>query len=207
MQHVIRFFLALVLAGVPPRSALADVRVDLELILAVDPSASVDNREFELQVRGMSQAFRDAAAIEAIQGGHFRRIAVTVIEWASDDLQVVNIPWMFIDGPETAYRAAKALEAMGRNIKTGAPSISGALLFAANLFPKNGFRGMRQVIDLSSDGRNNQGSEVQLVRDILVERGITINGLTIMNEHPTLNLYFEQQIIAGSGTFAEIATD
>ena len=185
----------------------AQVPVDLELVLAVDSSASVDNREFELQVRGMAEAFRDRSVIKAIRGGHHRSIAVTVVEWASADFQVVDIPWTIIDSPESADRMATLLENMPRVISTGATSISGALRFSASLFGNNGFDGVREVIDLSCDGRNNQGAEVQVVRDVVIGRGITINGLTILNEHPTLNYYFEQKIIGGTGAFVEIAND
>ena len=185
----------------------AQVPVDLELVLAVDSSASVDNHEFELQVRGMALAFRDRAVVEAIKSGPYRAIAVTVVEWASADFQVVDIPWMVIDGPSSANKMADILETMPRAIRTGATSISGALRFSASLFANNGFDGVRQVIDLSCDGRNNQGAEVQVVRDVVVGRGITINGLTILNEHPTLNYYFEQKIIGGTGAFVEIAND
>lgn len=188
-------------------SASAQVPVDLELVLAVDSSASVDDREFELQVRGMARAFRDPSVIKAIQGGHYRSIAVTVIEWASAEFQIVDIPWMVIDGPRAAEQMAELLETMPRAIRTGATSISGALTFAAGLFANNGFDGVRQVIDLSCDGRNNQGAENAQARQFVVARGITINGLTILNEHPTLNYYFEQKIIGGNGAFVEIAKD
>lgn len=176
-------------------------------MLAVDSSASVDDGEFELQVRGMARAFRDRSVIQAIKSGPYRAIAVTVVEWASADFQVVDIPWMVIDSPASANRMAALLETMPRAIRTGATSISGALRFAASLFGNNGFDGVREVIDLSCDGRNNQGAEVQVVRDVVVDRGITINGLTILNEHPTLNYYFEQKIIGGTGAFVEISND
>jgi hypothetical protein len=190
-----------------PSLGRAQIPVDLELVLAVDSSASVDNREFELQVRGMARAFRDRSVVKAIKSGPYRAIAVTVVEWASADFQVVDIPWMVIDGPESADRMATLLETMPRAIRTGATSISGALRFSASLFGNNGFDGVREVIDLSCDGRNNQGAEVQVVRDVVIGRGITINGLTILNEHPTLNYYFEQKIIGGTGAFVEISND
>lgn len=42
------------------------------------------------------------------------------------------------------------------------------------------YRGKRHVIDVSGDGPNNDGPPVTGVRDALVARGITINGLPIM---------------------------
>jgi hypothetical protein len=200
------FAAAVVLLG-GDRPAVAQIPVDLELVLAVDSSASVDEREFELQVRGMARAFRNPAAIEAILGGPYKAIAVTVVEWASADFQIVDVPWMRIDGPEAAYRMADILDNMPRAVRTGATSISGALRFSAGLFRSNGYAGIRQVIDMSCDGRNNQGAEVEIMRDVVVRQGITINGLTILNEHPTLDYYFRQRIIGGVGAFVEIAND
>ena len=204
LQILIGIAIISIIGSAPAR---AQIPVDLELVLAVDSSASVDDREFELQVRGMAQAFRDRSVVQAIKSGPYRAIAVTVVEWASADFQVVDIPWAIVDSPESANRMAALLETMPRAIRTGATSISGALRFSASLFGNNGFDGVREVIDLSCDGRNNQGVEVQVVRDIVVGRGITINGLTILNEHPTLNYYFEQKIIGGTGAFVEIAND
>lgn len=201
------FATAAIVVLVGYRPAAAQVSVDLELVLAVDSSASVDDREFELQVRGMARAFRDPAAIEAIQSGPFKSIAVTVVEWASADFQVVDIPWMLISDRQSAHHIAQILDNMPRAIRTGATSISGALRFSARLFGDNGYKGIREVIDMSCDGRNNQGAEVEVVRDAVIAQGITINGLTILNEHPTLNHYFEQRIIGGVGAFVEIAND
>jgi hypothetical protein len=69
------------------------------------------------------------------------------------------------------------------------------------------FRTERRVIDLSSDGRNNRGDLVTIARDEVVARGITINGLPILNEWPTLDKYFQQQIIGGPFHFMVPAND
>ncbi len=199
--------LAAAAAFAAPAPAAADRPVDLELVLAIDSSASVDDAEFVLQTRGMARAFRDPDAIEAILSGPYRAIAVAVVEWASADFQVVDIPWTAIDSRAAALRVADRLDAMPRAIHTGATSISGALAFAAGMFADNGFRGVRQAIDLSCDGRNNQGVEVGPVRDAVVRRGVTINGLTILNEHPTLDIYFRRRIVGGDGAFVEAARD
>jgi hypothetical protein len=63
------------------------------------------------------------------------------------------------------------------------------------------------VIDVSSDGRNNIGVPVRGVRDRLVAQGITINALTILNEWPTLNIYFQNQVAGGEGHFVIPADD
>jgi hypothetical protein len=77
----------------------------------------------------------------------------------------------------------------------------GAMLQAAP------FRSERHVIDISSDGRNNIGISPDRVRNELVRRGMTINGLVIINEWPTLDKYFEQQVVGGPAHFVMVAND
>ncbi len=185
----------------------AEVRVDMQLVLAVDSSASVDAGEFALQINGMAHAFRSPEVIEAIQSGYFRAIGVTLIEWSSYDLQRVDIPWTLVDGPAAALVLAERISSLPRSVETGATSISGALLFGLELFETGPFDGTRRVIDISCDGRNNNGAEVDLVRDLVLARGITVNGLTILNEHPTLDIYFRRNVIGGTGAFVEVADD
>ena len=194
------------LIGWTPANA-AEVRVDMELVLAVDSSASVDAGEFALQINGMAHAFRSPEVIDAIQSGYFRAIGVTLIEWSSYNLQRVDIPWTLVDGPTTARLLAERISSLPRSVDTGATSISGALLFAYELFDAGPFDGTRRVIDISCDGRNNNGADVDLVRDLVLARGITVNGLTILNEHPTLDIYFRRNVIGGSGAFVEVAND
>ena len=59
----------------------------------------------------------------------------------------------------------------------------------------------RRVIDVSTDGRNNLGKPVYRARNEVVARGITINGLAIANEWPTLDHYLEQQVAGGPSNF------
>lgn len=46
----------------------AQEAVDIELVLAVDMSISVDGSELDLQRQGLAAAFCDPAVIEAIRG-------------------------------------------------------------------------------------------------------------------------------------------
>ena len=42
------------------------------------------------------------------------------------------------------------------------------------------------------------------MRDELVSQGVIINGLVIRNEWPTLDKYFEQEVVGGEGHFVVI---
>jgi hypothetical protein len=204
------------LALLAPQEAAGDeIEVDLELVLAVDISFSMDREEQRLQRDGHVAAIRHPEVIAAIRGGLHGRIALTYMEWAGTETQDVVVPWMLIDGPETAEAFADELEAnpLRRARRT---SISGALQYSRMMFESSGFRGLRQVVDISGDGANNQGVPVTLVRDQLVEQGIVINGLAIMIKRggfaglfdlENLDDYFEDCVIGGPGAFVVRITE
>ena len=192
--------LAFCLAGLEASRAQTGDQVDLALVLAIDCSFSVDSVEFRLQMEGLGQAFLHPEIQKAILGGEHQKIAVTAIQWSDIDNQMVIIPWAVISGNADANELGATLSAMPRRLAEGGTSIGNALLYSAALFvaaPGS----TRQVIDISSDGRNNMGPPVNAVRDQIVARGITINALPILNEWPTLDVYFENNVAGGKGHF------
>jgi len=196
-------------------AAHAQTPVDLELVLAVDVSWSMDYDEQRLQRQGYVEGFRHPEVIRAIETGGWGRIAVTYVEWAGVERHRIVVPWTLVDGTRTAEAFAAALEAepVGRMRRT---SISGALGFSAGLFGQSGFAGVRRVVDVSGDGANNSGPPVVPVRDELVGRGIVINGLPIMIKElnpsgffnlPELDIYYEECVIGGTGAFIVTVSD
>jgi hypothetical protein len=181
--------------------------VDLALVLAIDCSFSVDTTEFRLQMQGLGRALREKEVHEAITKGPLGRIGVSVFQWSDDRSQLIIIPWTVIDGEGSAAAVADQLETMPRKLAEGGTSISSAMRFGAALIETSPFRAERRVIDISSDGRNNIGISTDRVRNEIVRRGITINGLVIINEWPTLDKYFEQQVVGGPGNFVIVAND
>jgi len=184
-----------------------EAEVDLELVLAVDVSGSMDHDEQELQRNGYVEAFRHSDVISAIAAGMVGRIAVTYVEWAGPQNQTVILPWTMIDGAEAGRKFADQLEAAPISRFRGT-SISGSLVFAAPAFDNNGFSGTRRVIDISGDGPNNMGDPVLLARQPVIAAGITINGLPIMIKKPMgfysipdLDIYYEECVIGGPGAF------
>ncbi|MEQ8587936.1 MAG: DUF1194 domain-containing protein [Thalassobaculaceae bacterium] len=195
------------LALLAPHRAAAVEPVDLELVLAVDSSASVDFSEFNLQLEGLALAFEDPDLADAIAAGPIGAIAVTLMEWSSAERQAVSIPWTVIRNGDDARAFAQEISRAPRMVVTGATSISASVLFAAGQFEVNAFEGTRQVIDLSGDGYNNQGAALSVVRELVLDRGITINALAIENQVPGLGDYFEDSLIGGFGAFVIRATD
>ena len=198
--------LALLLAFVSfalPARALPPV--DLELVLAVDISRSVDDVEAKLQREGYIAALTNPKVIEAIQSGPLGQIAVAYVEWAGSEYQRTSIDWFLIQDGESAGEFASKIAALPR-VAMGWTSISGAIDYSAQLFGRR-YEGMRRVIDVSGDGVNNSGRAVWLARDEAVAKGIIINGLPILNEDPTLDKYFSENVIGGPGSFKVAVQD
>lgn len=181
--------------------------VDLELVLAVDTSSSVNYDEYALQMAGIARAFRNPLLHRALEAAGEGGIAVAVLQWASAERQEIAIDWRKIDGPGSALAMADALETTPRLIDNGGTSISGAIDFASAMFAVNEFDGRRQAIDVSGDGRNNHGRWGFASRDEAVARGITINGLAILNEEPNVDLHYAKYVIGGQGAFLMTADD
>jgi len=187
--------------------------VDLELVLAVDISRSMDLEEAALQRQGFVRAFRHRDVIDAIQRGRLGRIAVTYVEWGSAQYQRTRVDWAEVADASSAATFAEAVERSSVMLVEWT-SISGAIAFGAQSFEANGFRSERRIIDISGDGPNNNGGYANLARDRAVAGGIVINGLPIINDRPNtygyplmpdLDLYYEDCIIGGPGSFIVVA--
>ena len=196
-----RLLCALMLALSIATPAAAQTAVDLQLVLAVDASGSVDQVRFELQKRGYVAAFRHARVLQAIRSGANQAIAVTMVQWTGPMMQVQVVGWTLIGDEETAAGFAAAVERAPRQLFGGGTSISGAIDHAMTLFPRSPFRGGRRVIDVSGDGSNNRGRPVTLARDEAVAAGIGINGLPILALEPDLDRYYYDSVIGGPGAF------
>lgn len=189
-----------------PAGRADDYDVDLALVLAIDCSFSVDAHEFAVQMRGLAQAFRSEAVKRAIAQGARQRIAVAAVQWSDDRNQKIVVPWTVISGAADADVLAQVFMHTQRQLAEGGTSLSMALAFSSSLFAEAP-AAERMVIDVSTDGRNNSGPPVAPVRDRVVAQGITVNGLTILSEWPTLNSYFEANVAGGPGHFVIPADD
>jgi hypothetical protein len=188
--------------------------VDIELILAVDVSYSMDMDELAIQREGYAQAIVSREFLQALKSLPNGKISVTYFEWAASSDQKIIIPWRLIDGPETADAVAD--EILKTPIRRASrTSISGAINFALPLFDEDPYHGMRRVIDISGDGPNNNGGPVTVARDAALEKGIIINGLPIMVKEPSystmdidnLDFYYEDCVIGGPGSFVVAIKD
>src|ERR1700704_5788310 len=187
------------------------VPVDVELVLAVDVSYSMDPEEQALQREGYITGITSRDFMQALRGGQHGKVALTYFEWAGPYDQKIVVPWRLISGPESADAFANEI-ARAPYRRASRTSISGALNFAKPLFDGSGYRGFRRVIDVSGDGANNMGPPVTMMRDDVLAAGITINGLPIMLKRDNnygmwgaqfehLDIYYEDCVIGGPGAF------
>jgi len=196
-----------------PLPRLADsspnaIPVDIELVIAVDVSYSMDPDEQALQREGYVRALTSREFTQALRQGANGKIAITYFEWAGEFDQKILMPWRLIEGPESADAVAAELAAAPYR-RASRTSISGGLNFTKPLFEHSGYRGTRRVIDVSGDGANNSGPLIVPTRDDVLASGITINGLPIMLKRPMagtmdiekLDVYYEDCVTGGAGSF------
>lgn len=178
--------------------------VDVELVLAVDASRSMDPEESELQRAGYVEALRSPEFLRAVRSGLHGRIAVTYFEWAADIRPDSIVPWQIIEDAASAEAFASRLAAAPYDTFRST-SISTALSYAAGLFEANDYDGVRRVIDVSGDGPNNRGGPVTEARDAVLAQGIVINGLPILvrpaGSYVQLDRYYAECVTGGPGSF------
>jgi hypothetical protein len=191
-------------AAVRPGPAAA-AELDLALVLAVDCSSSVNADEFALMMEGYAAAFRDEKVRAAIRTGPHRRIAVSLVQFSNTGWQRVAVDWQMLSDADSAEAFAKLLETTSRLVYGGATSLSGGIDYAARLLARAALSAERRTIDVSGDGKNNQGRAVAAARDAAIAAGITINGLAILNEEPDIEAYYADEMIGGDHAFVVTA--
>ena len=201
---------SLALAGVlclgSTQVSAVPIDVDLELVLAVDVSGSVDATRYQAQKQGYINAFRDSSVIDTIMNGALGSIAVTYMEWSGANQQSQQVGWTQISDSDDSNAFADAIEATTRAF-SGLTGISQAIDWSVDAFVDNGFEGTRRVIDISGDGSDNTSGDPDTSRDAAVDAGIVINGIAI--EEVTgfsLTDYYAANVIGGPGSFVLTAT-
>jgi hypothetical protein len=198
--------------------AVAAEPADLLLVLAADVSRSVDYEKFQLQREGYAAALADPRVLDAIRSGPHGRIAVAFVEWSGFGAQKLVIDWTAIGDAVSARAFGDRILEAPRSF-ADRTSISGGIDFAVEQFGHAGFSAERHVIDVSGDGTNNAGRDVEQARNDAVAKGITVNGLVILSERPMpwnpehtnpaggLAHYYTEHVIGGRGAFVMVAQD
>jgi Protein of unknown function (DUF1194) len=195
------FFALLLLAAGFGAPARAQGQVDLQLVLAVDASGSVNDVRFELQKQGYAAAFRNPQVLKAIMSGGEQSIAVTMMQWTGPFLHVQVVPWTLVKDAASAKALSDAISASQRELFGGGTSISGAIDQSLMLLSQSPYKSTRRTIDISGDGANTSGRSITRARDEAVAQGVSINGLPILNLDPWLDQYYFNNVIGGPGAF------
>ena len=188
----------------------AQTAVDVELVIAIDSSASIDSREFALQMAGIAAAFRDPEVVAAITSGPESRVAVAAIFWAESGYPVDVSPWHVLADAGDAERFAWEMERWPRRVE-GGTGIGTAVFHGVKALEHNAIEGKRRIIDISGDGRETTMREFYITspqaRAMALSRGITINGLAILNDEPDLDRYYRDHVAGGPGSFVMVARE
>ena len=210
-----RFLCALLM--LIPVHANADQRaVDLELLLAVDASGSVNAEEFRLQVHGIATAFRDPEVFEAIRSGPMQRIAVALMIWSDARSRKAVSKWHVIDSPAAANEFADIVLAQIARRKSflgkSGTGIGAAIGQGLKELRMNNIDGTRQAIDVSGDGHETPlmfGEAMALpeARRRAAQAEVVINGLAILSDDPNLGVYYRARVAMGPGSFVIHADD
>lgn len=191
-----------------PLTAAANDTVDVQLVLAIDVSRSIEAEEYEIQQEGYASALVDPAVVGAMLSGPYGRVAVVVVEWAGQNQQRIIAPWQVLATASDAVRLSESL-GVERPRFWRRTSISSMLLYGASLIENSGFASTRRVIDISGDGPNNEGPPVLQARQQVLARGITVNGLPLLTRGVSMNMfdmdqldeYYHQCVVGGPGSF------
>jgi len=190
--------------------AWAQEAVDLELVLAIDASSSVDEGEWDLQMQGYAAAFRDGRVQAAILSGPKQRVALAVLVWADSSVPKWSSDWFVLATPEEAERFGGFMAALPR-VPEGGTGIGAGVAAAIRMLDRNGLEAPRQVVDVSGDGRETPAREVVVLmpaaRAMAGARGVTVNGLAILNEDAGLARWYRDNVISGPGSFVIPAAD
>jgi len=217
MTRLVRAILALsAMLAVTSAPVRAAEQVDLLLVLASDVSRSVDTRKFQLQREGYAAALSNPRVIEAIKSGPHGRIAICFIEWSGATSQKVVIDWTIVSDMASARKIGDQMLELPRSF-ADRTSISAGLEYAMNQLEQAPFQATRRTIDVSGDGTNNSGRDIASVRDEVLAKGVTINGLVILSDTPLpwnpehtnppggLDEYYRRNVTGGPGSFVMVA--
>ncbi|MDG1471487.1 MAG: DUF1194 domain-containing protein [Ascidiaceihabitans sp.] len=200
---------ALMLIGL---ATSANAQCRQALALGLDVSGSVDAREYRLQMDGLAQALSASTVQSKLLSQTDTPVMLLVYEWSGPNDQHTVLPWQPMTSVQdleqiiavlqnTQRRDASPGTALGQAMQVGAAHLSKADCWA-------------KTLDISGDGKSNLGIRPRDAKPLLAPQGITVNGLVIGADAPTisdtrqteigeLSSYFRAEVILGPDAFVE----
>lgn len=146
----------------------------LALALLLDASGSIGDRSWELQVQGHA----DALADERIQRVATQQGTVAVMVMGFSDNAQVLVPWTLVRSPEEMMEFARRVAGIQRPF-SGGTHTGLAVQRSLEELDRVPCNAEREVIDVVTDGRPDDGIGLQMARASAIERGVTINVLAV----------------------------
>lgn len=193
--------------GTEPALAGAVVVTDINMVVALDRSESVDLKARAAQVESLTAALGDSRFIAAVRAGWHGRLGLSVITWSSFERTHVVLPWTLIDGDAAIADAVATIndyQLRGADAEHKPQTdISLALSTGKRLLDTAPFHATKRILNVIADGVDNFGRETFIDRDLALEHGITINGLVHARGAaiPVVERFFETQVIGGPYAF------
>jgi hypothetical protein len=191
--------------GMPLGASAGSDRADVALVLAIDVSGSVDDSRFRLQREGIAAALESEELAAAVSNGVNQTIEVAVVEWAEE--QRLLVPWTVLRGRDDLEALATRLRSASRSSVHTMTDPGGGIAASERLFADPPFAALRQVIDVSGDGKQNTGEVATAdARDAAVSHGLTVNGLPIASgDEPGIEGWYRTNVVGGPGAFLVVA--
>jgi len=193
------------------------VATDFNLITAIDVSDSISRRDEWLEYEGLARGVLDAQFLARIAEGSQQRIGFVAFTWSSGGQVAIVVPWTVIANRADAERVAGQFDAAPRIDRSafgryrplssavdrdrgGMTDIGEAVESAVRLSLTAPFSAQRSVVNILSNGVDNNGPSPDGMRDRAIRMGITINGI-VFGDRDDLPDYFRQHVIGGPGAF------
>lgn len=201
------------LIGTLPFAANAACRQ--ALALGLDVSSSVDPREYDLQMGGLANALMDPDVQTVLLAQPDAPVTLAIYEWSSKFDQNLIVDWTRIKGAEDLKKIAAVLHARHHNPKTRSTAIGHAIRYGGRLLARAP-KCWNMTLDISGDGKNNDGFRPSRAHEDAIFATATINGLVIGadvtsndqivdNEIGELSSYYRSEVIFGANSFIQTA--
>jgi len=186
--------------------------VDLEIVLLIDDSGSVNNTEFRSQIAGISAALRNSDVKTKINSGTYpvyKKIALAIVTFSGNAQQAKPLDWTQVTSSNADTVADTIDDIWPDNIGTdatysryaGQTAVGNGIQYAYQQFSGNGYAGNRKIIDVSGDGQDNDTTvDTDVAAAAAISNGIDlVNGLAIGDS--TLLTWYQNNVLAGTGAF------
>jgi Ca-activated chloride channel family protein len=174
---------------------------EVALMLAVDVSGSVDADEYRIQMDGLAAGLIDRSVSAALISGD---VKLALMQWTGAGRQTVVINWTEMASEFDVVAFAEQVIAEPRLWRDYSTAVGEAMALSLAYFAQVP-ECKRNVIDISGDGKSNEGRLPREIWDDLVAANVTVNALVIEESEPDLTAYFEREVIMGPGSFAMTA--